>query len=586
MADRDKEREICLRTEEKMEKKTEKIKRFLETPRGRLALSVLINLAVMIFMACAMRPFWDTNDDPTMANFVNGFRGETDIHLVFSHLILGAILKVLYSITAAFSWYAVLMYLTIFLSLTGITYVMLERLGNVSGSVLALFLLIYYGYEGYVRMQFTKTAGIATAAGMFLLFQAIDSERVRVKMLIMGLLIGSFGYMYRYQQFWPCAALTTGIGISMLFTWGSRGKEQFWKIFRRLVFAGGGMLLTVFVLKGITSVSYGSQEWKDYLRFNKARALVLDFKGIPRYAENEDRYRELGIDISAYKMLVGYEYTDPEVFSTETLEGLLSWYPKIDYINKPLLKAFLTKFPLGYLGVRTFWCFLAFVILWLIGKKRTKWDFVTLLYEIFWFGLIYYYLFARGRYLLTRVDVGLWISISLVIIWMNEKSSVIKSLVVAALCFAVMVIREGSGFSPVWRWTGQSDYFAGRAADNHRILTEVLTDQDPEHLYLVMRNAFSEDDAYEPFDGQEVGLLNNVLWMGGWSNYGPIWKKITGRYGVTNPYRDMIDNEQIYLVDCFIEDTLEYLRYYYNPDVEATLVREAAGIPIYQITTD
>ncbi|MBQ6321586.1 MAG: hypothetical protein IJI24_01815, partial [Lachnospiraceae bacterium] len=98
---------------------------FFESARGRKLLAVGLNVCVLIFMATAMRPFWDTNDDPTMANFVNGFRGVTDPHLVFSHLILGYILKFLYSITAAFSWYAVLMYAVIFLSLTSITYVML-----------------------------------------------------------------------------------------------------------------------------------------------------------------------------------------------------------------------------------------------------------------------------------------------------------------------------------------------------------------------------------------------------------------------------------------------------------------------------
>ena len=54
-------------------------------------------------------------------------------------------------------------------------------------------------------------------------------------------------------------------------------------------------------------------------------------------------------------------------------------------------------------------------------------------------------------------------------------------------------------------------------------------------------------------------------------------------YGITNPFRDMIGNEQIYLVDDDVEETLAYLRTYYDADVQAVLEAEPGNAKIYRI---
>ena len=41
------------------------------------------------------------------------------------------------------------------------------------------------------------------------------------------------------------------------------------------------------------------------------------------------------------------------------------------------------------------------------------------------------------------------------------------------------------------------------------------------------------------------------------------------RYGVTNPYRDLVNNEKVYLIDNDINLTLNYIREYYDMKAQA-----------------
>ena len=52
---------------------------------------------------------------------------------------------------------------------------------------------------------------------------------------------------------------------------------------------------------------------------------------------------------------------------------------------------------------------------------------------------------------------------------------------------------------------------------------------------------------------------------------------------IDNPYRDMIGNDKVYLIDQDIDSTLKYLRKYYDKTVRANLIRECSGYGIYQI---
>ena len=59
-------------------------------------------------------------------------------------------------------------------------------------------------------------------------------------------------------------------------------------------------------------------------------------------------------------------------------------------------------------------------------------------------------------------------------------------------------------------------------------------------------------------------------------------------YGVTNPYRDCVDNDQVYILFYNIELFMRYVNETYAPDARAVPVEPLSsqtGLPVYRITT-
>ena len=80
-----------------------------------------------------------------------------------------------------------------------------------------------------------------------------------------------------------------------------------------------------------------------------------------------------------------------------------------------------------------------------------------------------------------------------------------------------------------------------------------------------------------------TGLLDNISWLGGWTTNMVPYKKILGNYGLQNPYKDMIGNEKVRLIDNNIELTMRYLHEYYDEKAEAVCVGEVGKYKLYQI---
>ena len=54
-------------------------------------------------------------------------------------------------------------------------------------------------------------------------------------------------------------------------------------------------------------------------------------------------------------------------------------------------------------------------------------------------------------------------------------------------------------------------------------------------------------------------------------------------HGITNPYRDVINNDSIYLVDDNIDLTLKYIRQYYDSSAQAVFIKTIGNVDVYQI---
>lgn len=553
---------------------------YLKQKYRKISVALISNLLILGAMAAFMRPSFETNDDIVFAELGSGLRGVKDAHLVFQNYGLGMIYRLLYGVTGRLPWYTIVQYMILFVSFTVVTYVLISRLGEISGLCLFVILACGFGYEGYIHLQFTKTAGIAAAAAVFLLLHLLEQEKYSWWGIAGGILLAVIAYMYREDQLWASCGLMAGAGLLFLFDLRKYRNKKL----RRLgicVLTFGVLLLSVFGVDRWDSSKYRSAEWKEYQEFNQLRSELLDY-GFPDYDSNQEIYEELGISREAYELYKSWNFNDTEKFDTEVMKKLVDLKQK-----RPLtirtVTAFLRRFPSDLLRMPMFYFFAVFAVLWLLCGKKDVFSVISVLAECLLLVAVYFYLYYQGRYMVNRVDVGLWFSVCLVMLWiflsgevryMNTKVSVLLCMICVALG-QFMMYKD-------WRLATSS---IPEARVSQRAVLETIG-TDKEHVYLAKSGMLSEIVCYGPFDRMPENLLDNVYWFGGWECRTPGYTGAMEVHGIINPYRDVVNNENIYLVDDNIDLTLKYIRQYYAENAQAVFVKTIGNVDVYQITDD
>ena len=550
---------------------------YLKQKYRKISVALISNLLILGAMAAFMRPSFETNDDIVFAELGSGLRGVKDAHLVFQNYGLGMIYRLLYGVTGRLPWYTIVQYMILFAAFTVVTYVLISRLGEISGLCLFVILACGFGYEGYIHLQFTKTAGIAAAAAVFLLLYLLEQEKYSWWGIAGGILLAVIAYMYREDQFWASCGLMAGAGLLFLFDLRKYRNKKL----RRLeicVLTFGVLLLSVFGVDRWDSSKYRSAEWKEYQEFNQLRSELLDY-GFPDYDSNQEIYEELGISREAYELYKSWNFNDTEKFDTEVMKKLVDLKQK-----RPLtirtVTAFLRRFPSDLLRMPMFYFF---AVLWLLCGKKDVFSIISVLAECLLLVAVYFYLYYQGRYMVNRVDVGLWFSACLVMLWIFSSGEVryMNTKVSVLLCMICVVLGQFMMYKD-WRLATSS---IPEARVSQRAVLETIG-TDKEHTYLAKSGMLSEIVCYGPFDRMPENLLDNVYWFGGWECRTPGYTRAMEVRGIINPYRDVVNNENVYLVDDNIDLTLKYIRQYYAENAEAVFVKTIGNVDVYQITDD
>ena len=553
---------------------------YLKQKYRKISVALISNLLILGAMAAFMRPSFETNDDIVFAELGSGLRGVKDAHLVFQNYGLGMIYRLLYGVTGRLPWYTIVQYMILFAAFTVVTYVLISRLGEISGLCLFVILACGFGYEGYIHLQFTKTAGIAAAAAVFLLLYLLEQEKYSWWGIAGGILLAVIAYMYREDQFWASCGLMAGAGLLFLFDLRKYRNKKL----RRLgicVLTFGVLLLSVFGVDRWDSSKYRSAEWKEYQEFNQLRSELLDY-GFPDYDSNQEIYEELGISREAYELYKSWNFNDTEKFDTEVMKKLVDLKQK-----RPLtirtVTAFLRRFPSDLLRMPMFYFFAVFAVLWLLCGKKDVCSVISVLAECLLLVAVYFYLYYQGRYMVNRVDVGLWFSACLVMLWIFSSGEVrhMNTKVSVLLCMICVALGQFMMYKD-WRLATSS---IPEARVSQRAVLETIG-TDKEHTYLAKSGMLSEIVCYGPFDRMPENLLDNVYWFGGWECRTPGYTRAMEVHGIINPYRDVVNNENIYLVDDNIDLTLKYIRQYYAENAEAVFVKTIGNVDVYQIIDD
>lgn len=550
-----------------------------EEKRESVWFAILVNLIVLGSLLLVFRPSFETNDDMAIALFINGAKGSYDAHLIYANYVLGMILAGLYRICGRFPWLALFQYASLFLSFTAVFYVTVRRLKNSSSVWLSLFVIWIFAYDGYIRLQYTKTAGIVSAAGILLLLYAAETAKRTRLALALGYLLSMIGFMLRSQQFLAELALMSGIGLFLLL---ERPERHAGQTVRRLIrcAVSFGLLLVLIVGLSLTDrYAYRSPQWQEYLEYNELRTELLDY-GFPDYSENKESYQKLGINRTAYRLYRGWNHADTEKFTPEIMRELIALKQPRTF-NAQLLRDFLKEVPYKLIQRTSFCCLLLILLYVFFWGRHTKCTAATVLYELLLLAALYLYLYYDGRYLYNRVDVGLWFAAILVLLWTYSQGKHYFNSQAGLAFLAATVLFT----SVLWKDTWRSNTASALEKMQEERATLESIGSDKEHLYVVKSGAISFAKGYGAFDHVPYGISQNILLLGGWPALTPGYRALMETYGVTNPYRDLPGSEKLYLVDRDIDTTMDYIHKYYDDTAQAVLVSEYPNCNVYQITS-
>lgn len=554
--------------------------------KSKLWKAVSINAVYLVCMLIFFEPFLSM-DDIGISNYLYGaYQGEYDYHTLYSSFLYGRIILFFLRFFPGLPWYTILAYVWIFIGLTLLTYTIFCWNDSLAGKLLVNIILLFFSYEGYICIQFTKVSAIIGTAGMFVFMQKKQNRLFR----IVGVCLVFLSVLIRRQA---ASMIIVGWGIMIVVRWAIKClKEKKYDIKSTVTqFVWLTVVCLLYVLPLVLpKYSSGAEkkEWEDFYDWSDARVTFQDYD-TPDFERNKETYASLGISENDLHVWYSWNF-DPNGITTEIGEEVSKLQPRKKNIFEKVcnvdsivgfLKTCMEKF-------ETNDCFFAFIliaaVMWICGRKKNILFFILLDGTIIL--LLNYYLYLNGRYNnIHRVDVGIMMLACMILIYMAMETPLkerieIKKLAGICLCVLVSVpFRVYADDLPV--------IDKEQNAVNKVFYQNVC--KDSTHYY-VLGNSRSNPGKlrYLPsaFECIVPGLYQNVF---GVTPPSPVISKNLQEYGIEKPYTDLINNEMMYLVldeyDSMKDSLKMYIEQHSGTEVEMVLVKKFCDKNIYRVVS-
>ena len=556
----------------------------------RILLALLLNAVFLFVLLHFFAPMWETNDDLFMSKFFDGQMAHKTMYVPFINICLAWLMKTVYTVLGdGFNWYSAAQYLLLYLGFSAVTWVLLRRYKPGPALVMIAVILGAFGTDCYLSMNFSKPAAVGTVGGMALMLQAIDagSGRIQKTPLVLGFLLALGGYVWRFEEFGVCAVLMACGVLAALFETGAENRNiPLGARMKKYLICIAPFALLAVCAAGLFIFDYAvwsRPEAGGFREFNDTRSLFLDFQ-MPEYDEMPEVYDSVGMDENFVYMMKKWSFYDTERFNQKNLETLIAARDELVPRRTPgeCLGVFLNQCLMGFTLDRPFAGFALLLVIWLACGKRRAGTWISLACLACLFGGIYLFMIWADRYLANRVDIGLFLAMAVVLSFAldTEKLKAEKLLLTAVLLLSLFITwRMNRAYCWLDRHNTIEDKSSAKAA-----IARIL--EDDEHLYLT--KIWSIDhQLYTPLETPPALFADKLLLIGGWSMGHPEIEAVLDRWNIENPYRDLVNREDIRLIDHEVDRTLAYLRGAYYPEAKAEAVEplsEETGLMIYRIT--
>ena len=554
---------------------------------------------------------YETNDDYCTDSILSGtLTGRPSQYILFSNILLGYLLKGIYTLIPGISFYFVMLEIMGLISLIVIVWLVLKRCRTSIGVLAALICLVCFSDDLFILVQFTKTASAAIAAGGFLFLESIYDKSIAHRKLtaLAGGILFLFGCMLRFECMYCVMPFLLIRFIILAFK--KTLKEILVRFLLCVLLVGAS-----YAFLGINNALWNiDPEYRYYRELNEYRYPITDVP-MPLYEDIQTEMEEIGISEIDYYMAATWQFTDLSVFTPEKLDRMAGVIRNYNSTQTNTISNAFTVF-----GYREYWSypgvigiFLVCMLLLFFEKK----PYFTIILSVLVCALLLLYFAYIGR-AYYRVEFSvLFAAFSAMAVSFNGNKKQIKlrreiylfsvfTVMYAVLLYHVRIYIPDTSYKTLsdksyaqyveYIFSGEENFLNGYNVEcytvvvsKRRIYEELLSriENDSEHVYLIdVLSLVNANLNYNPWvrpgNGQSVSgshTLGGCLMM----QYPDetYWYEYNGIDSV-DPFRSLV-NENVYVIDSdYYELKLAYLRRHYYPDAQLELVGEENGCKIWK----
>lgn len=548
--------------------------------KGCVIGSILIFQAIVFIIATLMTtPYYETDDDNVMAAVTLGAFGKKDYHIVFANFILGKLIVILSNIVTSVNVYTLFQWIVLYVALGSLQYVLIENKGIITGYVLSSCLAMTFFFQSYHALQFTKTAGVATFAGLLLLVNYLEHNKKSYVSALLGCGMMLIGSMYRFQAFGMVYVLCF-FYVLVLFVRHVQKKEI--AIVKKYIGYFGVTVIIAVLLFSLDAIAYRQDvEWNNYLTYNNLRSELLDY-GFPVYEENVQLYEELGYTEMDYLNFTAWDFADTERFQVNQMRQLIHSKEQrgaITEVTEKICDFFVIEDNVFIHHPFFIMILLAFVYAVFTKNKDKILIWATLIGAILTESVF----ICLGRTQQAYINT-LWIMVVTVLLFVGDtyKSGVSKINPKKIPHILTMLILSFVAFISWFTERTEQKYMQNQNPDKEEVTQLIYSDNEKFYFSKVGYGVRTFTNIWEPV---EVGCADNTSTLGDWLTGAPIvyeqWKK----YEIENPYRALAEMENVCLVD---EKTYygkqQYILQNYNENAKMHLVKNIGGYKIWKFS--
>lgn len=509
---------------------------------------------------------YQTNDDFYLAALCSGLYGENIPYTVFTNVIYGFILSILYTVLPICNWFTFLNILGLYLTYVILGYLLIKKNMPIVGFCCSVLLFFGTYSSLLLEMNWTKFCAFFGMAGFIILSESLEGEqgKCRVVGAVIGVALILWSSIIRIQAF--LLIVPFGLLLRVQKLKSLKGLVQVLKEnYYQIVFAS---FIGVGILLGVNEIAYNTEMWKDYRFFP-----ILDYE-FPQYEDYREEYEEMGYTETDINFLKNFYISDSDVFDKDRVDkigGLIKKKPSesIRDFSEEMIQSLENIYLSGHMAS------IAILLLVYFGtSERDKSLFVGLLGCLALAEIIA--LHIMGRPIERVISIPIF-SCLLCCLFMFNKENYIYSTQKYSLILMIYCLL----FSKIF-FLDAGQYCTGRT-DTVDFLKYIVEQKEALYIWDIYDSRVME--AYNPLGKIDKDLMTNSTYDSGWPSNMPFFQKRNREYlDGDNLYEALVNSDNVYLIGSNnIELKREYIEGHYGDNISYSLVESPYGFEIYSI---